>query len=679
MSWDNDDDLFPPLQTREGPATGHANERTMLGIVGGQKTIRTQLRDNPDGSQTRLKTRGGFADFVTTGSDEQIAPKKEYIGTFAGVPVSYSYPSGYKNGKVFAPMDASMAEEEPGSMYVLYEAKGPKRYYNEMYSTKPGTNLNREHPGNRSWKWKSKGRIVSWWSPSPMTGTSVPSGFSYTPQLLGGTKQAKKNLGTTYIATFSAWITNRTSIFLDGVKVFSVPESSRWIYAAAATEIDTGSGKQTVILILTSAAWPNSRYEIPDGPLRLMSYNVDTAEFNGDIATTENSSAADTRFIANFAFNEAATKVAYTVTRYSPEGLANSEHIMEMDTATGSETVVRRVTLPTPEYRFWANPIGIIGSTNAWDKIGPGSNSGEMTLDIVRGFFYQVNTLKYAKLINTTTVAWNGGALVGLANGYDTTPDGGWRSEGTLYMAVGQGGPTGATVTGSGGVLDGFSYQMTSTTNITLDGNTFGDYTLTHNAQASGSSGGEEHKPLYQGIASQSYAFDSSFSGFGSYTATGEGTRADFAIVTAEGDAVVLESTGGFEYTETITGNRPAFGEKTSITNRTGVNFTQTPTNAFLRYANGVQVSLPGGGNSYASSTAGSLGAGDLVYKGGITSSFDGTTRVASIVALAYSSGEWQPTWAHLSSTDGSVAVEWPGQHAHLEAPIFFAKDKALK
>lgn len=45
MSWDNDDDLFPPLQTREGPATGHANERTMLGIVGGQKTIRTQLRD----------------------------------------------------------------------------------------------------------------------------------------------------------------------------------------------------------------------------------------------------------------------------------------------------------------------------------------------------------------------------------------------------------------------------------------------------------------------------------------------------------------------------------------------------------------------------------------------------------------------------------------------------------
>ncbi len=67
MSWNDDkDDSRHLFQTRDGRATGHSNERTMLETAGGARTIRTQIRDNPDGSTTTLRTRGGFADFTTT-------------------------------------------------------------------------------------------------------------------------------------------------------------------------------------------------------------------------------------------------------------------------------------------------------------------------------------------------------------------------------------------------------------------------------------------------------------------------------------------------------------------------------------------------------------------------------------------------------------------------------------
>lgn len=76
MSFSDDDD-FSLFKTRDGRATGHANERTMLDVVGGKRTIRTQIRDNPDGSTTRLKTRGGFAEFVTTEPKKKAQNQKE--------------------------------------------------------------------------------------------------------------------------------------------------------------------------------------------------------------------------------------------------------------------------------------------------------------------------------------------------------------------------------------------------------------------------------------------------------------------------------------------------------------------------------------------------------------------------------------------------------------------------
>lgn len=54
--------VFP---TRTGTATGAANERQMIDVFSGSQNIRTELRDNPDGSQTMLRTRAGWPEFST--------------------------------------------------------------------------------------------------------------------------------------------------------------------------------------------------------------------------------------------------------------------------------------------------------------------------------------------------------------------------------------------------------------------------------------------------------------------------------------------------------------------------------------------------------------------------------------------------------------------------------------
>lgn len=70
MNWDND---WPaPLPTREGEAIGTSNERRMLGKVGAD-SIRTVVQTNPDGSETVLRTRGGFPEFQTS-SNAAAAP-----------------------------------------------------------------------------------------------------------------------------------------------------------------------------------------------------------------------------------------------------------------------------------------------------------------------------------------------------------------------------------------------------------------------------------------------------------------------------------------------------------------------------------------------------------------------------------------------------------------------------
>lgn len=62
----NDDLLSTIFPTRDGEAKGAAAERKMLDKAGGAETIRTVILTPGDGSETRLRTRGGAPDFVTT-------------------------------------------------------------------------------------------------------------------------------------------------------------------------------------------------------------------------------------------------------------------------------------------------------------------------------------------------------------------------------------------------------------------------------------------------------------------------------------------------------------------------------------------------------------------------------------------------------------------------------------
>lgn len=170
MSWNDDDNLLRPFQTREGTATGHANERTMLGIVGGPNTIRTQLRDNPDGSQTRLKTRGGFAEFVTTET------KKEGVKKKSG-PFLY-----YKLGSNVHPF--GWGKRADGHMSARWQWPGYPVSYSEVTvktdSLTPNPFKSGDGPGTLTWedtRQVQQTKAVLSWSPSFGNGRTSPAAY----------------------------------------------------------------------------------------------------------------------------------------------------------------------------------------------------------------------------------------------------------------------------------------------------------------------------------------------------------------------------------------------------------------------------------------------------------------------------------------------------------------------
>lgn len=85
------------LPVRDGGADTN-RERTMLDAIGGADSFRTRIQTNPDGSVTRLRTRGGNPEFVTTPAPkeetpEPVTPVESF--TFYAVPASASHVNGY--------------------------------------------------------------------------------------------------------------------------------------------------------------------------------------------------------------------------------------------------------------------------------------------------------------------------------------------------------------------------------------------------------------------------------------------------------------------------------------------------------------------------------------------------------------------------------------------------------
>lgn len=85
--------IFP---TRTGESVGGGKEREMLDSIGAQN-IRTKIYTHPDGTTTRLKTRGGFPEFVTDIPPSKINPEPQESREFCAV-VKTLTPSNIEDG-----------------------------------------------------------------------------------------------------------------------------------------------------------------------------------------------------------------------------------------------------------------------------------------------------------------------------------------------------------------------------------------------------------------------------------------------------------------------------------------------------------------------------------------------------------------------------------------------------
>lgn len=81
MTWPFDDDSALPLH--DGIDVGGAQERQMAAVVGGYGGIRTVEENNPDGSITTLRTRGGNPIFETVTARQTAAPTDTVRGFVA--------------------------------------------------------------------------------------------------------------------------------------------------------------------------------------------------------------------------------------------------------------------------------------------------------------------------------------------------------------------------------------------------------------------------------------------------------------------------------------------------------------------------------------------------------------------------------------------------------------------
>lgn len=113
---DYDDKLLGPIfPTRSGTAQGGATERQMLDSTQGAAGIRTKIKMNPDGSQTRLRTRAGMPEFVTIDA-ESGGGDEVFHGGLAGEIYSAGAASGKPSIYKLSPAIVTPGKKAPGEV-----------------------------------------------------------------------------------------------------------------------------------------------------------------------------------------------------------------------------------------------------------------------------------------------------------------------------------------------------------------------------------------------------------------------------------------------------------------------------------------------------------------------------------------------------------------------------------
>lgn len=340
FAWDDDDKPTPwgQLQTREGRATGHANERTMLDIVGGQNTIRTQIRDNPDGSTTRLKTRGGFAEFVTTEPPAKENPKPE-IHYCAVIPVDVEATDGFiRDTGSPSGFSALVGETAAVSAEMDITAEGVRYKYNQRWVNNPQATANRLHPGNRNWfdgrveEARATDSVVSWWCPFMTTEEMAYSWWERKPWI-GDARVTKEKFfrfeGGEPLA--GTWDASKGYVFVDGTLKC---DFGKHVWAAAMDAV----GQRVVAVVTQSVDLSDAGYgAISTTDFLLVAYDLVNKTYS-EIANLAGGWLQERRS-PRPVFNHDASEVLLSLYTYGD----GSPKLQRVAVSTGGKTLFRGV------------------------------------------------------------------------------------------------------------------------------------------------------------------------------------------------------------------------------------------------------------------------------------------------------------------------------------------------
>jgi hypothetical protein len=236
-------DKLLTFPTRDGESQGDATERVMLSAVGGPDTIRTRLQENPDGSTTMLRTRGGSPEFTTQKSG---AKQTGIIHVFYGIPVSEAHRWGFR-GASDVPMVAT-DEEYPGSAVIrptgLTTCSVTK---NQAWVTKDADETYPAHPGNATWvddrKELAQQQILSWWVPIFSNRDFFVEGvydYDATKLMLGSSMEYFDHDTAQRHLSYDADRANLGNIYIDGDLLYS---AGKIVLAAALHYTSNGAKK----------------------------------------------------------------------------------------------------------------------------------------------------------------------------------------------------------------------------------------------------------------------------------------------------------------------------------------------------------------------------------------------------------------------------------------------------